>query len=130
ALRLLEQQDFDLVRRDLQRPGIDGLEVARRFRAVERPPRTPIVALTAHTTRETRQRCLAAGFDSVLAKPVSQPALAAVLRGSAPEEQLPTDDDLVAAVGGNMKLLARVREAFAEQSPRLMQGILDAIGTR
>jgi two-component system sensor histidine kinase/response regulator len=130
ALRLLGRQKFDLVLLDIQMPGIDGLEVARRFRATEQPPRTPIVALTAHTTREMRDRCLAAGFDSVLAKPVSQQSLATVLRGTAEEETAPADDDVLAAVGGNMKLLARVRAAFAEQTPRLLQGIRDAIGTR
>ncbi len=129
ALRLLGQQKFDLVLLDLQMPGIDGLEVARRFRGVERPPRTPIVALTAHTTRETRERCMAAGFDSVLTKPVSQPALAAVLRGSTPDEAA-AENDVLTAVGGNMKLLARVRDAFVEQTPRLLQAIRDAIGTR
>jgi two-component system sensor histidine kinase/response regulator len=127
ALRLLGRQKFDLVLLDVQMPGIDGLEVARRFRAEEQPPRTPIVALTAHTTPEMRERCLAAGFDSVLAKPVSQPALAAILRGAEPP---PADDDFLSAVGGNMKLLARVREAFVEQTPRLLQGIRDAIGVR
>jgi two-component system, sensor histidine kinase and response regulator len=127
ALRLLGRQRFDLVLLDVQMPGIDGLEVARRFRAVEQPPRTPIVALTAHTTPEMRERCLAAGFDSVLPKPVSQPALAAILRGAEPP---PPEDDFVAAVGGNMKLLARVREAFVEQTPRLLQGIREAIGVR
>jgi signal transduction histidine kinase/DNA-binding response OmpR family regulator len=128
ALWLLGRQKFDLVLLDVQMPGIDGLEVARRFRAAEQPPRTPIVALTAHTTPVMRERCLAAGFDSVLAKPVSQPALAAILRGAEPPP-LP-EDDFVTAVGGNMKLLARVRDAFVEQTPRLLQGIRDAIGVR
>ncbi|MEK6373525.1 MAG: ATP-binding protein [Acidobacteriota bacterium] len=127
ALRILGRQKFDLVLLDVQMPGIDGLEVARRFRSAEQPPRTPIVALTAHTTPQMRERCLAAGFDSVLAKPVSQPALAAILRGAEPP---PLEDDFVAAVGGNMKLLARVRDAFVEQTPRLLQGIRDAIGIR
>jgi HPt (histidine-containing phosphotransfer) domain-containing protein len=106
--------------------------VARHFRGTEKPPRTPIVALTAHTTREMRDRCLAAGFDFVLAKPVSQQSLAAVLRGMPPAEEEPPaqDDDLLAAVGGNMKLLARVRDAFAEQTPRLLQNIRDAIAAR
>jgi two-component system sensor histidine kinase/response regulator len=67
----------------------------------------------------------------VLAKPVSQASLAAVLRQT-PEEQpaAPADHDVLAAVGGNMKLLARVRAAFAEQTPRLLQGIRDAINAR
>jgi HPt (histidine-containing phosphotransfer) domain-containing protein len=67
----------------------------------------------------------------VLAKPVSQQSLAAVLRGmSSEEEPAPEDDDLLAAVGGNMKLLARVRALFVEQTPRLLQGIREAINTR
>jgi signal transduction histidine kinase/CheY-like chemotaxis protein len=131
ALRLLKQQKFDLVLLDIQMPGIDGLEVARHFRAAERPPRTPIVALTAHTTHEMREKCLAAGFDSILAKPVSQASLAAVLRGTMPEEEpAAADENVLAAVGGNAKLLARVRAAYAEQTPRLVQGIRDAINSR
>jgi signal transduction histidine kinase/CheY-like chemotaxis protein len=130
ALRLLRQQRFDLVLLDIQMPGLDGLEVTRRFRADEQPPRTPIVALTAHTTREMRDRCIAAGFDSVLAKPVSQASLAAVLHDTPEIVPAPPEDDVLAAVGGNMKLLARVRAAFAEQTPRLLQGIRDAIGSR
>ena len=132
ALRQLRNQKFDLVLLDIQMPGVDGLEVARRFRAAEQPPRTPIIALTAHTTREMRERCLAAGFDSVLAKPVSQMSLAAVLRGTVPPEEEPpaADQNVIAAVGGNMKLLARVRDAFAEQTPRLLQGIRDGINGR
>jgi len=131
ALRALARTRFDLVLLDVQMPGVDGLEVARRFRDSESGARTPIVALTAHTTREMRDRCLAAGFDSVLPKPVSQPALAAVLRGAeAPASPPPDEPDILSAVGGNMKLLARVREAFVEQTPRLMQGIRDAIAAR
>src|SRR5262249_44312551 len=122
---------FDVVLLDIQMPGIDGLEVALRFRATEQPPRTPIIALTAHTTGEMRDRCMAAGFDAVLTKPVSQEALAAVLRGAGePESSAPAREDVLAAVGGNLKLLARVRAVYAEQTPRLLQGIRDAIGSR
>jgi two-component system, sensor histidine kinase and response regulator len=129
ALRELARTRFDLVLLDVQMPGVDGMEVARRFRASERGARTPIVALTAHTTPEVRDKCLEAGFDSVLSKPVSQSALSAVLSGAS-GFSAPADDDILAAVGGNMKLLARVRDAFVEQTPRLLQGIRDAIRAR
>ena len=131
ALALLARQTFDVVLLDVQMPGIDGLEVARRFRASESGPRTPVIALTAHTTPETRERCIEAGFDGVLTKPVSQTALAEVLRGSPQPPPLEwAGDEIMTAVGGNMTLLARVRDAFAEQTPRLLDGIRAAIARR
>src|SRR5437763_1980900 len=58
-------------------------------------------------------------------------SLAAALRGTPAEEEPAAEDhDVLAAVGGNMKLLARVRALFVEQTPRLLQGIREAINTR
>ncbi len=68
---------------DLQLPGIDGLETTRRLRTLEREigaPRTPIVALTARARADDRQRCLRAGMDDFVAKPVSLTVLAEVVR--------------------------------------------------
>ena len=58
-----------------------------------------------------------------------QASLAAVLRGTPEEEAAPADDDGLAAVGGNMKLLARVCRLFVEQTPHLLQGLRDAINS-
>src|SRR5207302_6881318 len=83
-----------------------------------------VIALTAYTAPEDRQRCIAAGMDGVLTKPLTQNRLAAVLRGQSPE---PDADASMEAVGGNVKLLARVRDAFTSQSPRLIASMRDAI---
>jgi len=124
ALRLLQARKFDFALVDMQMPEMDGFEVVTRLRAVERGHHTRVIALTAYTAPEDRQRCIAAGMDGVLTKPLTQNRLAAVLRGQSPE---PEADAIMEAVGGNVKLLARVRDAFTSQSPRLINSMRDAI---
>lgn len=70
--------DFDLILMDVQMPGIDGLEAARRIRALGGPAAaTPIVALTANVLSHQRQSYLDAGMDGVVGKPISPAALLA-----------------------------------------------------
>lgn len=73
AVQLVQRQRFDVVLMDLQMPLLDGLEATRQIRAWESEkarPRIPIVAMTAHAFEEDRQRCLAAGMDGFLPKPL------------------------------------------------------------
>ncbi|MBX9842083.1 MAG: response regulator [Xanthobacteraceae bacterium] len=73
---------YDLILMDVHMPGIDGLEAARRIRAIEAEsgsPRTRIIALTANAFDEDREACLAAGMDGFLVKPLGRERLAAVL---------------------------------------------------
>jgi signal transduction histidine kinase/CheY-like chemotaxis protein len=122
ALSRLETETFDLVFMDVQLPGMDGLETTRRFR--DSGKRTPVVALTAHTSMRDRDRCLAAGMSLVLTKPVDSTHLAAAI------EKTLRRDAIADIVGGNMTLLARVRDAFTKQTPELISGIREAIGRR
>jgi len=123
ALALLETNRYDIVFMDVQLPGIDGIEVTRRFRTRERGSRTPIHAITAHTQREERDRCIAAGMDGVLTKPIDRAEIARVVRSV-------DRDSIVAAVDGNMRLLARVSAAFSEQTPPLVAAMHAAISKR
>ncbi|WP_027135638.1 hybrid sensor histidine kinase/response regulator [Geminicoccus roseus] len=71
AVALAQAQSFDVVLMDVQMPTMDGIEAARRIRAMSPPVGTlPIVALTANVMDAERQRCLAAGMNGILTKPV------------------------------------------------------------
>ena len=71
---------FDLLLLDVHMPEIDGFEVARAIREHERRTKAhlPIIALTARSLKRDRERCLAAGMDDFLSKPVDPAALWAV----------------------------------------------------
>ena len=76
GLKLVEEQDFDMILVDLRMPGMDGLEAIRRIRARgDAKGRLPIIVVTADTAIDLRQRCLADGADEVLFKPVAMDSL-------------------------------------------------------
>lgn len=75
AIEAFQQQPFDLVFMDMQMPGMDGPDTTlalRRYEADVQQPRTPIVALTANALKEHQQRCLEAGMDDYMTKPVTR----------------------------------------------------------
>jgi signal transduction histidine kinase/DNA-binding response OmpR family regulator len=72
-------EPYDLILMDLRMPDVDGLEAARRIRALESGRRTPIVALTANAFAEDRDAALKAGMDDFLVKPLDRARLRAIL---------------------------------------------------
>ncbi|MCA9653980.1 MAG: response regulator [Myxococcales bacterium] len=82
ALQRLEAGGFDLVLMDVQMPRMDGIEATTAIRRKElgRERHLPIVAMTAHALAEDRQRCLAAGMDGYLSKPIQRRELLRELR--------------------------------------------------
>jgi signal transduction histidine kinase/CheY-like chemotaxis protein len=72
-------EPYDLILMDLHMPDVDGLEAARRIRALEAGNRTPIVALTANAFAEDRETALRAGMDDFLVKPLDRMRLRAIL---------------------------------------------------
>lgn len=106
ALALLEQEHFDVILLDCMMPDMDGFDVARHVREFERAhapaskldslegiPRVPIIAITANTMEGVQARCLAAGMDDFLAKPVQIEQLETVLRHWLPPEAPQPQDD-------------------------------------
>jgi signal transduction histidine kinase/ligand-binding sensor domain-containing protein/ActR/RegA family two-component response regulator len=80
------QDKFDLIFMDVQMPEMDGLEATRRIRLHESKSSShiPIIAMTAHAMKGDRERCLEAGMDDYVSKPVSRKKLCEVIRRHAP----------------------------------------------
>jgi PAS domain S-box-containing protein len=157
ALALLEERPFDLVLMDVQMPELDGLETTAMIR--EREQQTgqhmPIVALTAHALKGDLERCLAAGMDAYMAKPLQPRELAAVLQqfgpggrdtratsggpakvagGLASAEGKPAHavDErlLLERVGGDRRALQQLIRIFLSDYPKLLGRIRDATRDR
>ena len=82
ALTCLQLQDFDVVLMDCQLPGIDGYETTRRIRGGEadvRNPEIPVIAITANAMIGDRQKCIDAGMDDYITKPVNPAQIARTL---------------------------------------------------
>ena len=94
ALERYRGHRYDLIFMDCQMPGIDGFEVTEEIRRIETPgtTRVPIVAMTAHAMPSDRDRCLEAGMDDYLSKPISVEQLRSMLArwgGPGPESGVP-----------------------------------------
>jgi len=81
ALEALRKETFDFVLMDIQMPEVDGFEVSRVIRESEKSSglHVPIIALTAHATKDDQDRCVAAGMDGYLSKPVHSVDLLAMI---------------------------------------------------
>lgn len=81
AVEAVSQHDYDIVLMDCQMPEMDGFEASRCIRRREESKEThlPIIALTANTLAGDRERCLEAGMDDFLSKPIRSSELAIMI---------------------------------------------------
>ena len=143
ALEELQRDpSFDLVLMDVEMPEMDGIEATRRIRKSEGATRTPIVAVTAHALAEERDRCLAAGMDFCLTKPLRGRELDDVLDrflegrgGAVPSSEPPGPGDgtlsaMLEIVDGDRDLLAAIGTEYLRQTPPLLGQLEDAVARR
>jgi signal transduction histidine kinase/CheY-like chemotaxis protein/HPt (histidine-containing phosphotransfer) domain-containing protein len=135
ALRLAQQNRFDAILMDVQMPEMDGVTATSRIREWEHEHnrRTAIIAMTAHAAADDRARCLRAGMDDYLPKPISRDTLAAALQrlgsGERPAANIAvarlstrsSRDQLLAKLGGDESLCNRVADLFASSAPPLLE---------
>jgi two-component system, sensor histidine kinase and response regulator len=144
ALAALTRDSFDLVLMDVQMPELDGLTATRLLRQRERKHggQVPVVAMTANAMQGDRERCLAAGMDGYLAKPIRADALYAAVerfgRGGGAAEEAEEGrmeagtgsgarndafdmNTALASAGDNMETLREVAAVFIEQAPLMTE---------
>src|SRR5262249_20566708 len=136
ALARAEEEVFDVLFLDVHMPELDGFGVVQAIRERERAAggHLPVIALTARARREDRERCLAAGMDDFLAKPIQAANLWAVLdrvvAGRAPANRpragLLDPAVLLAACGGNEAILGNICRAFQARLPDQLRAVQDA----
>jgi len=142
ALAALEQSQYDVVLMDVQMPGMDGLAATRELRRREahQRRRTPVIAMTANAMIGDQERCLDAGMDAYLAKPVRPRLLREALqRWCSPEPPPPLvsppaegnaifDAELLHDCCGNDPLVvAEVLDSFLRSVPDSLKTILASI---
>lgn len=120
AVRAVLDRPYDLVFMDVFMPGMNGLEATRRIRTLTGPARTlPIVALTANDAAEDQARCLAAGMQGVLGKPVDAADLIAALARHVWSARLPSPPDRPE----QLKDEGRTPTLYEDRIAELRQGI-------
>ena len=130
AMALARAEAFDLLLLDLHMPGMDGFEVIARLREEERSTggHLAVVALTARARAEDRERCLDAGMDEFLAKPVRADALwSTIAKATSGARSVIDPTVLLGACGEDAAVLERLCLALRTQLPRELLLIEEAI---
>ncbi len=150
AIAILGREEFDLVLMDVMMPVMDGLEATRRIRAGTTAVLNrdiPIIAMTAQAMKEDRARCLAAGMNDYVAKPIQLdeffraisrcgfgrpvPLADNPVAPSAPSRQEPRVHlarlQAIQSVGGDEELYARLCRIFFEHAPLIRDTIWTAV---
>jgi two-component system, sensor histidine kinase and response regulator len=142
ALDLVGRESFDVVRMDLQMPVMGGFESTAAIRERERAAggHVRIVAMTAHAMTGDRERCLAAGMDGYLSKPVDPRMLFAVVEQAPAEAPLAAaaltenamfdEAELRARVAGDDQLMVEVIRLFLDDCPARLADIEAAVARR
>ena len=137
ALALLERELIDLLLLDIHMPELDGFQVVAAIRERERTAggHLPVVAMTARSQKEDRERCLRAGMDDYLSKPFNAADLWTTIKrvlGTRPARKPPRLDlldppVLLAACGGDPTMLRKMCQSLHSRVPEYLTAIRDAL---
>jgi CheY-like chemotaxis protein len=125
------QGGFDLILMDVQMPGLDGLTATRRIRQWEEDHagHVPIIAMTARAMQGDRERCLEAGMDDYLSKPIDSERLRQLVSRFHVEQAGPVLAwrSALLRLDGDSALLLELAQLFIDDGPQLMQTLYEAL---
>ncbi|MBW2432730.1 MAG: response regulator [Deltaproteobacteria bacterium] len=143
AVEVFDPELFDVILMDVQMPEMDGFEATREIRKIEARSggRIPIIAMTAYATEGDRERCLEAGMDSYVSKPISAAKLFKAIEAlvpSTPEEEyeLPEDgqkstnfelDGLIKSFENDHDLFKELVDIFINDYPQMLETLRDTL---
>jgi len=146
ALSLLETRSFDLILMDVQMPKMDGFAATKsiRINEIKTGKHLPIIAMTAHALKGDRERCVEAGMDGYVTKPIASAELrdviASTLHWTHADEDTSSNADskpspvnfkeMLERLGGDEKLLQEVLGIFLEQAPKHLASLQAALETK
>jgi PAS domain S-box-containing protein len=129
ALEALEHGTYDVILMDVQMPEMDGLEATRRIHERWASKRPRIIAVTAGAMSEERDRCLAAGMDDYLSKPIRIEELSAALGAVAPPQADALNKATVERLAktlGDGQALSELIDTFFAEAPKLLTALQEA----
>jgi PAS domain S-box-containing protein len=132
AVEAAKSTRFDLIAMDIQMPELDGLQACRAIREWEQAGggHVPIIAMTAHAMKGDRERCIEAGMDGYVAKPIHAAELAAAIEEVCvghPPADVVDRESLLNNLDGDRELLRNLIDRFAADSPQQLAHIRVAI---
>ncbi len=140
AIKALEKKHYDLVLMDMEMPVMDGYEATAKIRAPGTTvlnPTVPIIAITAHAMKRELDRCIEAGMNAYLTKPVKHEELEKIIEQYVPEEREDTekgDDkaifdefDVKKRLANNEKLIDMLLKVFMENTPVHIENLKKAL---
>jgi len=139
AVEAMERQDYQVILMDMQMPEMDGLEATRRLRQRFRGANAPyIIAMTANAMPGDRERCLDAGMDDYVPKPIELEVLARALEQAAAAVAARRRADVLdparigqlRAIGDDTDLIEEVIASFVGEVPQLLHKLAHAVATR
>jgi signal transduction histidine kinase/CheY-like chemotaxis protein len=129
ALEQLERHEVDVILMDVQMPEMGGLEATRLIRQ-KGGRHVPIVAMTAHAMKGDRERCLEAGMDDYISKPIDSAALLSLIDRITGRAAPPAPCDMhafVERIGGDEELARQMAALFVEDASRMLKDLCEAV---
>lgn len=151
ALEMLTKKQYDLVLMDVQMPRMDGFEATRRIRDARSAVlnhKIPVIAMTAHAMKGDRERCMEAGMDDYISKPLSlqslremitkwtyaqkedDPLIRTAERKDATRQIVFDVEPFMERMMGDRELARRLRSIFIKNMPKLLEDLKEAINKK